>query len=643
MVLSSVTTAFSTPSTSPVIITFGDSSEVQLSTQTLVKNLPTATVMKYSDINSLVSANILMRSSSPIILVGHGSKQGIIGPNGKIISWNKIGKWINSLPATKVFLLSCDSSYGIKYIKTKSLGFNGVIDGIAEAYVVDAMISRSSSQSVFKVLLQDAISRVEKIYSGKASWVPLESVPVSYIYEKNFVASSNDPVAYAAAANSAIGTMHYDVWNIWEPAGYCFDATCGGGIRENSEAQKDQAAAEIVGQNTATGTDFVSGVYWVRGPGDQNKQDDGAYQGVLIPPYENPKQWFDDQVNQGTSKIPQAASQSDPVNWMWDQITSLAKSITSNWQMLFIIIMAAVIIAAIAYAAVNFWNPSGWAIGAADVVWAGMLVLFIGTVAFYPTTAASATSGLTNNLPPMPPSTSITSPSSGAYESSTFAFTASASSSIGIYHMALYIDSSLSALASNYYSSSISTTINPYSYASGVHMITAMATDNNGQTTQYSIEITFASSSSGGGGIGGGCVAQNTPILMANGQVRKVQSLKIGDQLEGYDYQYGGTTQVTLTNLTVSRVNELVVINQGFLRLTTTDQPIYIRNSTYTGWVINPINLQVGDQMYNPTANSWVTINSLQDVYGHFKVYDIHASPYDNFIANGVLLDAKAV
>ena len=138
-----------------------------------------------------------------------------------------------------------------------------------------------------------------------------------------------------------------------------------------------------------------------------------------------------------------------------------------------------------------------------------------------------------------------------------------------------------------------------------------------------------------------GCVAKNTPILLANGQNRNVQALKIGDQLMGYDYQTGQLIPVTLTNLTMSRVHTLININDGLLKLTPDDQPIYISNSTYTGWVINPKDLQVGDLMLDPVHNVWIPITSLTWEHGNFKVYDVRTSIVDNFIGGGVLLDRK--
>ena len=59
------------------------------------------------------------------------------------------------------------------------------------------------------------------------------------------------------------------------------------------------------------------------------------------------------------------------------------------------------------------------------------------------------------------------------------------------------------------------------------------------------------------------------------------------------------------------------------------------------GWVLNPEDLVIGDQMYNPITNSWVTIQDLNYLYGNFKVYDVQTSPFNNYIANGILLDMK--
>lgn len=66
-----------------------------------------------------------------------------------------------------------------------------------------------------------------------------------------------------------------------------------------------------------------------------------------------------------------------------------------------------------------------------------------------------------------------------------------------------------------------------------------------------------------------------------------------------------------------------------------------LQYSTFQGWVLNPIDLRIGDMMFDPVTNSWILINSISTIQGHFKVYDVVTSSFNNYIANGVLLDIK--
>ena len=65
-----------------------------------------------------------------------------------------------------------------------------------------------------------------------------------------------------------------------------------------------------------------------------------------------------------------------------------------------------------------------------------------------------------------------------------------------------------------------------------------------------------------------------------------------------------------------------------------------MRNDSYTGWLGNPQNLEIGDEIYNPVLDEWIEIPSLNYYDGNYKVYDI-LTTNNNFIGNGILLDPK--
>ena len=141
----------------------------------------------------------------------------------------------------------------------------------------------------------------------------------------------------------------------------------------------------------------------------------------------------------------------------------------------------------------------------------------------------------------------------------------------------------------------------------------------------------------------GGCVLKGTKILLAYGKHTKtVQKLKIGDQIKGYNVSSGEITAVQVTNIKMSIVPSILNINEGLLKTTLLDQPIYMRNSSYTGWLQDPINLKVGDEIFHVPNQQWIKIGCLETEVGkRFEVYEVTTDPLNVFVGNGILLDAK--
>lgn len=160
-----------------------------------------------------------------------------------------------------------------------------------------------------------------------------------------------------------------------------------------------------------------------------------------------------------------------------------------------------------------------------------------------------------------------------------------------------------------------------------------------GHTTSWTGNAYQCYYSDGGGG--GGCVAKDTDILLADGlKTKKVQSLKVGDWVLGYNTSSGETIPVQVTNITELIVPSLLNINDGLLKTTVVDQPIYMQNTTYTGWLNDPINLQIGDEIFNVPMQEWIKVGSLETEVGNrYKVYDVATDPLNVFIGNGILLD----
>lgn len=134
-----------------------------------------------------------------------------------------------------------------------------------------------------------------------------------------------------------------------------------------------------------------------------------------------------------------------------------------------------------------------------------------------------------------------------------------------------------------------------------------------------------------------GCVLAGTNITTLNGKQTLVEKLSQGDSVLGYNVTSGTWVKEGVTTNSATTVNEILSINNGLLDTTVTDQPLYVRNGTWVGWVHDPENLKVGEQIYDPLTASWTTITSLQVQSGTFTVYDLRLTAQNDFVANGLL------
>ena len=188
IVFSSITTAFSTPLFQPVIVVFGNSPEVQSAMNTLVEDYPNAKIISYTDIHTVSTSLTLIRSYSPLILIGHGSQEGLLEPTGNIITWKNIGAWINTLPSSYVFFLACDSSSATKYVNVQSIGFSGTIDSILGAIAIAIALERALGNTVAVDRLQSQFTnRMISLQVGKVK--PLNLLVNNYyvkVFDDNY-------------------------------------------------------------------------------------------------------------------------------------------------------------------------------------------------------------------------------------------------------------------------------------------------------------------------------------------------------------------------------------------------------------------------------------------------------------------------
>ena len=133
-----------------------------------------------------------------------------------------------------------------------------------------------------------------------------------------------------------------------------------------------------------------------------------------------------------------------------------------------------------------------------------------------------------------------------------------------------------------------------------------------------------------------GCVQSGTQISVPGGTVA-VDNLSVGDEVLGYNVSTHTMVPETVTQNSFAMVSSVLSINHGLLYTTLTDQPLYVRNGSWEGWVRDPQMLRPGERLFFPLTGAWVKVTSLEVLQGNFKVYDLRvSSPYD-FVANGLL------
>lgn len=138
-----------------------------------------------------------------------------------------------------------------------------------------------------------------------------------------------------------------------------------------------------------------------------------------------------------------------------------------------------------------------------------------------------------------------------------------------------------------------------------------------------------------------GCVLAGTRVAVPGGTVA-VDDLAAGATVLGYNTTTDTWVRETVLGNSYSYVNRIVSVNDGLLEITPTDQPLWVANGSWVGWVHDPQNLSVGEKLFVPGTRSWIAITDLETLRGHFKVYDLMVTFPNDFLANGVLtLDKK--
>jgi len=145
------------------------------------------------------------------------------------------------------------------------------------------------------------------------------------------------------------------------------------------------------------------------------------------------------------------------------------------------------------------------------------------------------------------------------------------------------------------------------------------------------IPVTVTAGSGCGGG-GGASLAYGTLVTMADGNQVPVQSLKVGDQMLGYNTTTGRYQVSTVTSVVIKQATNMLVIN------TRTGTPLRVDASPTevlwtkltdgsTLWLAAP-QLKVGDDLW--TQNGWVPVTGINFApAGNHTMWDVTATaPY---------------
>ncbi|GEM_PF-1760579 len=165
----------------------------------------------------------------------------------------------------------------------------------------------------------------------------------------------------------------------------------------------------------------------------------------------------------------------------------------------------------------------------------------------------------------------------------------------------------------------------------------------------YAYQISSGSGGSSGGG--GGCVLNGTEITLANRTTIPVQDLRPGMKVMSYDTSVGSLIQSTVSKVTETNVSNILELNHQIYISGMGDQPVFVKLANgSTKWLILG-KVDYGMSLFDPLNNTWIPVTSITLHNGHFIVYDVitarqlttggHTSVFNDYIANGVLLDLK--
>ncbi len=570
-----VITGLSFPNFTPIAIYFGTTSEEEQTLDALTETIPGIEVISYMNIHDLLTILAFQNNYGEVVLIGHGSSEGILH-KGMIVTWEKIASEIEFIPTNKIFILACNGSESENYFRDKDVySVPFKVDGPSLAYLYSIIITKGDD-FLQNSALNKFYLRMTKIRNDLSQFAGLYILEPGLGLQEAILDGANLMMILFATIFTA--TALY-VGSVQTPASW---VTTFNIFITNNGLPK-----------------FIA---WTRGLFDITI---GITQGNL------------DLIFSGLVAV---------ISYSSLMVGALIMVLFGNN-----IITQALALAALAV------DIAFYATGANELLTAGKLLLLL-AVGIHTFTKAindlNDCDDIAYSSTNCAPSTdSIIGPSSG-YVSTSYTYTFRATDWEGstLLYDIYWGDGSSSTLSN--VPSGIAKSLSHSWLSVASYTINFRAQDNTGAYSSWSTKTVSIINS------GTGCVDKGTNVLLSDGfHERKAQSLNIGDEIAGYNVSSGEMVPVTITKIIISTVSSLLNINSDLLKVTVNYQPIYARNATYVGWVNDPQNLKIGDEIFNAFNNDWIKIENLEVLYGNFEVYDIGTDPLNTFIGNGILLD----
>ncbi len=165
IVISIGITGMTLPTTTPVVIVFGNSTEEILALQTLQQFVPNAIIVKH---NSFQADLYSFKTTSMIFFIGRGSNQGILTQEG-VLSWESIVMRYQQQAKLSIFL-SCQSPRVVTLNGMISLGMDGsLVDAVVAGSIAGVYWGiYSQNMNIIRTALDSLKQRSVQLVRGEA-------------------------------------------------------------------------------------------------------------------------------------------------------------------------------------------------------------------------------------------------------------------------------------------------------------------------------------------------------------------------------------------------------------------------------------------------------------------------------------------